>query len=478
MTTTTITTVATTTLPTTITTTTPTTTLSYTPYDVYTYSNIGDDNTLLLALNYTNNNTEYKDNEYYTPLHKASRNGHLKCIQLLLDRHADIDGDDDDACSPLHCAIEGNHTECLSLLCQYGANTEARVKVNNDTPLHVAAKMSDIECARILLHHNANVNSEDRYNQTPLMAVCQVRRGSNSNDECFQLLLDKGADVNNVSISGLSALDFAVRNSDSIKYATMLLDRGADVNCKVQKSLTTTLQVAASKYSKDTLELLLSRGANINVKDNDNNSLLFQAVIKGNSLPCMLLLLDKGIDINNKNINNTTILQAAICNTRHDCSESINELLLRGADLTKTFVDSLEHDNVYKSMLMNELKQRGSRKERLVFDALVNHHISYIPWKCLFLSTCFPYGHHMIKPINGWEHASSLCHIYYHREICYLITIHVTSVLASSFPAIDPFMKVVFKGSSHSAQRNYQGRNSDKAQLILSLLVPLLLEYL
>ena len=53
---------------------------------------------------------EAKDNYGYTPLHHASRNGHLNIVQYLTQEcHSDVESKDKDGYTPLHYASENGH---------------------------------------------------------------------------------------------------------------------------------------------------------------------------------------------------------------------------------------------------------------------------------------------------------------------------------------------------------------------------------
>lgn len=45
-----------------------------------------------------------KDSDGYTPLHRASYNGHTNVVRVLLQRGADLDARTEDGWQPLHCA--------------------------------------------------------------------------------------------------------------------------------------------------------------------------------------------------------------------------------------------------------------------------------------------------------------------------------------------------------------------------------------
>jgi ankyrin repeat protein len=79
--------------------------------------------------------------------------------------------------------------------------------------------------------------------------------------EGVQLLLDAGADPNDINERGDTALHWAVWRGRSVKIITMLLDRGADINGK-RKDGRTAYALAILGGQKEMAALLRSRGAN------------------------------------------------------------------------------------------------------------------------------------------------------------------------------------------------------------------------
>lgn len=54
-----------------------------------------------------------RDSDGYTPLHRASYNGHMNVVRVLLQRGADVDARTEDGWQPLHCACRWGEYSAL-----------------------------------------------------------------------------------------------------------------------------------------------------------------------------------------------------------------------------------------------------------------------------------------------------------------------------------------------------------------------------
>lgn len=114
---------------------------------------------------------------------------------LIRDRSCK-DAKDEDGYTPLHRACYNNNVEIAKLLIQYGADVNARTEFEW-TPLHSAARWSNAECVALLLQYGADVNALSEGSQNPLHIAATV---SNCRRTAMTLMLDdkiKPATLNN-----------------------------------------------------------------------------------------------------------------------------------------------------------------------------------------------------------------------------------------------------------------------------------------
>jgi beta-lactamase regulating signal transducer with metallopeptidase domain len=152
-------------------------------------------------------------------IHNAVADGDLEEIKLLLAKGSDVDTRDKEGSTPVErCASQGrNYQEVVELLVAKGAEM---------SPLSFAAHMGD---------------------------GARVKR-----------LIEKGADVNSRTQSGMTALCFVdQRSTDVVEF---LIDSGADVNVKDSWNWT-PLHTAADRGHRDVAKLLIAKGAYVNATD-------------------------------------------------------------------------------------------------------------------------------------------------------------------------------------------------------------------
>ena len=166
-------------------------------------------------------------NEVKLPLQNAATNGHVKCLEALLNEGADV-----------NCADEEKSV----------------------TALIAAAKNGKDECVELLINNGADVNVADNNGDTALMHASFDPEGIKS----VQLLLEAGADVNHGNEDGDTALMYAVgsRENDTI---TLLIKAGADVNAVNEMSSAAIYNFAISRGDWKCAETLAQAGADLNV---------------------------------------------------------------------------------------------------------------------------------------------------------------------------------------------------------------------
>ena len=94
-----------------------------------------------------------RDEDEYTPLHRASYNGHTDVVEYLLHSGADVEARTIDGWQPIHCACRWNKVQTAALLLQNGALINSKTN-GGQTPLHLAASNDRAKATlELLLRH-------------------------------------------------------------------------------------------------------------------------------------------------------------------------------------------------------------------------------------------------------------------------------------------------------------------------------------
>ena len=139
--------------------------------------------------------------------------------------------------------------------------------------IHDAASRGDVEAVRRLLASGASPNSFDPEVdpespaawETPILALCKVRRFTDGCAACLELLRDAGADLEATDGYGLTPLHYAARRGDT-KIASLLVEAGVDVDAKTPDG-DTALYLAVRHRATSCVEVLLAAGASPNLRE-------------------------------------------------------------------------------------------------------------------------------------------------------------------------------------------------------------------
>lgn len=176
-------------------------------------------------------------NRNTTPLHLATKHGHIGVVRVLLEFGCDIMARNIYNATALHVAAELNRIDIIEELIKRGIDTSARNR-NIGTALHIAAEQGHVDAVRILARAEVSFSNNDegisvqddvgvmarnRHRATPLHLAAE-----NGHAETIRALLLAGSQVNAVNAIGDTALRFACAKS-SVLSVQELIAAGADV---------------------------------------------------------------------------------------------------------------------------------------------------------------------------------------------------------------------------------------------------------
>ncbi|XP_072914860.1 palmitoyltransferase ZDHHC17 isoform X2 [Hemitrygon akajei] len=140
-----------------------------------------------------------------TPLHWATRQGHLSMVVHLMKYGAEPSLIDGEGCSCIHLAAQFGHTSIVAYLIAKGQDVDM-MDQNGMTPLMWAAyRTHSVDPTRLLLTFNVSVNLGDKYHKNTALHWAVLA----GNTTVISLLLEAGANVDSQNIKGESPLDLA-----------------------------------------------------------------------------------------------------------------------------------------------------------------------------------------------------------------------------------------------------------------------------
>jgi len=224
----------------------------------------------------------------YTPLQRSAKKGLVEVVKLLLEKGADIDKADEDGYTPLHKAAGSDQMEMVEFLLEKGADPSKKdnegntprqhaairghsdivrvlTKEKKEQAIHSAALNDDLEAMKLLLEKGADVNQVNEYGLTPLIFAT----APDVSEEMVKLLLEKGADPNKGDYKGRTSLHWAVEQNHMDNKIKLLLEAGADPNKANNDGVTPMFMVMEWARNKELAFVLLDYGANPEPKDKE-----------------------------------------------------------------------------------------------------------------------------------------------------------------------------------------------------------------
>ncbi|MGD8367772.1 MAG: ankyrin repeat domain-containing protein [Desulfobacterales bacterium] len=174
--------------------------------------------------------------------------------------------------------VVSNEAVAVEALLQKGADVNYRDPDSGTTPLIMASTYGFAEIARLLIEKGADVNLQDHNGATALIGACRRY------PEIARLLLANGADVGVVSpvIGGpfAAAIMYAIGQEGDTSLAELLLKKGASVNEAATEGRLagyTPLMMAVDRDSLEVVRFLVENGADVNARAADGATALSKA---------------------------------------------------------------------------------------------------------------------------------------------------------------------------------------------------------
>jgi len=160
-----------------------------------------------------------------SPCYIASRQGHDKAVQILVDRGANVNARGGEYGNALQAASSGGHDKVVQILINGGADITAQGG-QYGIALEAASSGGHDKVVQILIDRGADITAQGGQYGNALQAASY-----GGHDKVVQILIDRGADINAQGEFYGNAL-IAAAAGGSEKMVQMLIDLGADANAQ------------------------------------------------------------------------------------------------------------------------------------------------------------------------------------------------------------------------------------------------------
>lgn len=199
--------------------------------------------------------------KYPKRVHIAIKAGNYRYISHYIDKCKDIEAANYYGETLLYLAIEANNAEIMELLIDSGADVNKFSSHYEDflTPLHLLARLKLADRIWELGVSNPLVNIVNQSGQSPLHYAAQYGRV----EYAKFLSIWHGSVIDLSDINGCTPLHYAVENN-SYEVAQLLISRGANIN-EIDHSNENSVIKAVRKNYYEIAKLLLEKGAECEV---------------------------------------------------------------------------------------------------------------------------------------------------------------------------------------------------------------------
>lgn len=264
---------------------------------------------------------DIQDESGRTPLHYATRNGHLEVVKFLIQQGADVNVKDFGELVPLQEAVKGGYFDITKFLIQHGADVKSKDRLGN-TILYEAITENHVTVAAYILNtllESHHANTKDTMIPYTVAYLGQL--------DVLKKLVEQGVNVNS-KIGNDQSLIFAAARGEQLDMIDYLVRQGADVNCKDDDG-NTALYSAASRGHLKTVKSLIECGADINIKNNEGRTVLHTTASWGH-LCVVEFLVSHNADVNIRDSDGYTALYLA---AEEGLLDVVRMLVEHGADI-------------------------------------------------------------------------------------------------------------------------------------------------
>ncbi|XP_008557350.1 putative ankyrin repeat protein RF_0381 [Microplitis demolitor] len=232
-------------------------------------------------------------------VHFAVLNNNLFLTRTLVDWGVDVNqkgslDQENRVLTPLHIAVKNKNFSMIELLIS-NKNTDVNATDGkNKSALYMAVEAQSLEVIEYLLTRSMSIDINLHNSERGFTALHRALELNNEN--MIDLLIKYGANLNVLTLYGLSSIHIVV-NTGNLMAVENFLNRGADVNFPTKGLDLRPLHIAVGDDNKKMVQLLLKKGADVDGLTVDKKPALEFAIMHNNQ-KLTEILLKFGADIN------------------------------------------------------------------------------------------------------------------------------------------------------------------------------------
>jgi TonB family protein len=220
--------------------------------------------------------------------------------------------------SDLQKAIESLNADAVKKILDEGVGVNTKRAFDGFTPLMIAAQNGATEIGQMLINRGARVDEPSVLDETALTLAIE------HNDLAFvNMLLRNGAKVNYRTKLDQTPLLIAAGKGFT-QIARELIAHGANIEADILNGKTTPLIKAAARGYLEIVRMLLEKNARINAKEKGIWTALMLASQNGFT-DVVKLLIERGADVNARTALDETALMYAVENNHYPIAELLVE---------------------------------------------------------------------------------------------------------------------------------------------------------
>ncbi len=310
------------------------------------------------------------DNDGKTLLWKATKDGNLDLMMILLENGANVGQGDYNGNRPLDIAIREGNLDAVKLLIEEG---KADYQTHNGRLLQMACSLGDVKILQYLIKKGINLNEGIHY-ATKMRDVDTIKvlieNGANPDviyegqtalhyastigyTEVVQCLISSGANIDEIDQCGRSAL-FCASCFGQVNIMKMLIKAGADVE-QMNSSHTNPLHLAAQRGELALFKLLVEKGkAKLEIfgkRSYVRQNVLHMTAASYNENPELIeYIVSKGIKVNDVDEQGMSALYLA---SFHGKLNTMQKLIELGANVNQADIIGFQplHRAIYNGQL-------------------------------------------------------------------------------------------------------------------------------